>query len=479
MTEQYDPNAPNQADDADVEVEPALPNDMPLTPAPAPTTPIQATRVRSPRAAAPQGTGAAAPIPEKNKGGRPRGRTGEVPETQWSSRDIDVLWPEVIAWLGTKGLGPHDVKIRVIRIEPPPRDSVGDSFEGQVAAGSQSETPTDAIMRIVTDYYHLPIARGPVQYEIQITWASNGHYVANGQLRLGNPQEIITLRNAAIQRRSQLGQQAYQAPAPGLGVPPMQPPPYAPPYVPPYQAAPGAPPASSSDDSEVKALRAELARMKESEEMRALREENARLRQGYQRPGFAGPPPSAAPPITEHSLAAAITTALKAAGVGAPPVVATATVREPDSIEAMRRGLNLLREFKKFGTEAQDMFDPADPDPPPPTGAAPTPEVEEMPYDIWEVGSKWGDGSPAKLVRDKETGGIDLLGLALANPYPSQKIMDAAAEFMKRFGQGRGGLGALQEETQQPPSSTLPAPEVPEPPPPNGTTQEPGWGDLS
>jgi len=482
MTDQFDGDQ-NPAND-DVEVEPALPNDMPPTPGPAPATPTGA-RVRSPRAAAPQGTGAAAPIPEKNKGGRPKGKVGDVPETQWSSRDVDVLWPEVIAWLATKGFGPHDVKINVIQMTPPPRGQVGTSFEGQAAAGSQSETPVDALMRIVTDFYHLPVARCPVDYELQIVWRANGHYVANGTLRLGNPQEIITLRNAAMTRFAQAGQQAaYQAPAPGLGVPPMQPPPYVPPYVPAYQAPTQAAPApapsssSSSESDEVKALKAELARMKESEEMRSLREENTRLRQGYRQPGMGAPPAPAPPALTAESLAVAITTALKAAGLGAPPAAAAAPVREPDSIEAMRRGLNLLKEFKKFGSEAQDMFDPADPDPAPVgTGEPPKPEVEEIPYDIWEVGSKWGDGSPAKLVRDKETGGIDLLGLALANPYPSQKIMDAAAKFMERFGQ-KSGLGAQPEEEQQelPPRAEEPAQE---PPAPNGQAQDPGWDNLS
>ncbi len=218
--------------------------------------------------------------------------------------------------------------------------------------------------------------------------------------------------------------------------------------------------------------------MKESEEMRSLREENARLRQGFRQPGMGAPPPPAAPVLTAESLAVAITAAIKAAGLGAPPAPAPPPVREPDSIEAMRRGLNLLKEFKKFGTEAQDMFEPdGDPNPPPVGAGEPQkPEVEEIPYDIWEVGSKWGDGSPAKLVRDKETGGIDLLGLALANPYPSQKIMDAAAEFMKRFGQKGGLAGAPDEPEQQLPSSPGPAPE---PPAPNGQSQEPGWDNLS
>lgn len=475
MTDQFDGDQNPGSDD--VEVEPALPNDMPPSPAPAAPAPT-AARVRSPRGAAPQGTGAAAPIPEKNKGGRPKGKVGETPETQWSARDIDVLWPEVIAWLATKGLGPHDVKINVIKLTPPPREQIGVSFEGQAAAGA-GETPVDALMRIVTDFYHLPVAHGPVEYELQIVWRANGHYVANGQLRLGNPQEIITLRNAALSRLAQVGQQVYQAPAPGLGVPPMQPPPYAPPYATQPHANPPPTPSSSGESEEVKALRAELARMKESEEMRALREENARLRQGYSQPGFGRPPPQPQPQLTPETLAVAIAQAIKAAGLGAPQPAAPAK-EEPDSISAMRKGLELLREFKKFGNEAQDMFDPADPDPPTPTlGEPPKPEAEEMPYDIWEVGSKWGDGSPAKLVRDKETGGIDLLGLALANPYPSQRIMEAAAKFMERFGQ-KSGLGGPPEEEQQ---QQLPPPaeaHAPDPPPsPNGQATEPGWDNLS
>jgi hypothetical protein len=123
------------------------------------------------------------------------------------------------------------------------------------------------------------------------------------------------------------------------------------------------------------------------------------------------------------------------------------------------------------------MFDPGDPDPPPPPAQEPEkPDVEEMPYDIWDVGSKWGDGSPAKLVRDKGTGGIDLLGLALANPYPSQKLMEAAAKFMERFGQHPGLGGQPEEQQQQQQQLQEPAQQAPAP---NGQSEEPGWDNLS
>ena len=276
-----------------------------------------------------------------------------------------------------------------------------------------------------------------------------------------------------------MGQQIYAQPAPGLGVPPMQPTPYVPAYVPPYQQPqPQAAPApSSSDSDEVKALRAEIARMKESEEMRELRAENERLRAGYRQPGMGAPPPPAAPALTAESIAIAVTHAIKAAGLGA-PAAAAAPVKESDPIAAMRQGMSFLQELKKFRDQTGDIFDPGDPDPAPvdPNAPPPKPEADEMPYDIWDVGSKWGDGSPARLVRDKETGGIDLLGLALANPYPSQRLMDAAAKIMDRFGQkGLAGPPEEQQEEQLPPRHE---PE-PEPPAPNGQTQEPGWDNLS
>lgn len=438
---------------------------------------------------------------------RPRGKPEDMPsqfdpksdKPSWSSHEADKLWPEVMQWLEAHGRSAYDVTINVVRVEPPPRAAVGDGFEANAAAGDQSSTPSDSLRRIIEDYYHLPVARTPAKYELQFVWRANGHYITHGYMLCGNPQEIITLRNAAWQRRMMVPQ---QQPAPGgFGFPPSvpgQPPqqPQQPPMMQPYfnpQPPPfygpgmghGYPPPPNPQMSDLERRFAAL----EEENRRLRAERSAPPRAPH--PGVGAPPPAPVPqpqPITEQGLAVAIATALKAAGVGAAPTAAPS-----DVFQIMGAGLRMMREFKKFGEEASDMFEPDDPEPralPQTTGTGgEIPPLDDSPYDITELPSQWDDGTKAKLVRDRETGKVDWLGLAMLNPRPTQKLVDAAASFMERF--GRRGLGeAPEEETMEPeqqqtqpqfqPPQQQPAPL---PPPAEGTAPSPppggGWGDAT
>jgi hypothetical protein len=395
---------------------------------------------------------------------RARGKAGDVPATfdphapgapKWSSHEAELLWPELMQWLEAKGRSPYDVMVNVIRIEPPGRAGIGEPFEAHACVGDGTNTPSSALKFMVEEFYHLQSCRTPARYELQFVWRANGQYVAHGYLSLGSPAEIIALRNAAHARR--MYSQSYPGtgalPVPGMGRPPaypqgqpqqQQPQQFAPPQYIPY---PYGPPQPQRDPD----LERRLA---------ALEEENRRLRAGQSigvRPTHPGvgapPPPNPTPAVTATDLATAMATALRAVGFGAS---ASPAVAPTDVFGVMKQGMSMMREFRRFGQEANEMFEPPD-DPderPVPMLAAPpeTPPAEDLPYDITELPSQWDDGSKAKLVRDRDTGKVDLMGMVLFNPRPAQKLMDAGAAFMERFGRrGLGGQPEDEEEFQQQP----------------------------
>lgn len=503
-TEEVDTSHLDMGEDDDVELPPAS---QPVEPAPA-AAPAQATPTGKRRGRPPAGVGAPPRAP-----GRPRGKAGDVPDRfnarakgpqNWSSHQADVLWPELLQWLEANGRSAYDVMVNVICIEPPPRKSVGEGFEANAAVGDSGTTPADALARIVSDYYHLPVSRTPAKYELQFVWRANGNYITNAYLSLSSPAEIIALRNAQHQRRMQM---AYQAPGLGGIGPGMMPPPPSPPMMPqmqqqpqpqqpmampmpyvPYgyqQQMPSPPqaPRDSRRDIEIEQLRMEV------EQLRRQRQQPQPQPQPQPRPGMGASPPE----DMETRIVRRVVEELRGVGLGAPApqVVTAAPPPINDSISTMRGVLQMMREFRRFSDEAGGMFEPEEPRAALPP--SPTEKEDDMPYQITELPSQWADGSHTKLVRDKETGKIDLLGLALLNPFPAGKLMEAGAEFMKRFG-ARGLAGVPQEQQIQhaPPPQQFSPPnqeeeqeeeeeeeEAASPAEDPRTNQpDPGWGDV-
>jgi hypothetical protein len=448
-------------------------------------------------------TGVGVPPAATRPPGRPKGKAGEVPEDfdplaegapKWSGHEAETLWPELLQWLEAKKKSPYDVMVNVIRIEPPTRAQIGEPFEAHACQGDGTNTPSAALKFMVEEFYHLQSCRTPARYELQFVWRANGQYVTHAYISLASPAEIIALRNAAHARRMYVQSAPMQAP--GLGRPPasgypqppmqqMQPPPMQPPQQQPYPYQPppfgyyGYPPQPQQPQRDPD-LERRLA---------ALEDENRRLRAGQSvgvRPGMGAPPPAAPAqqaPITTESLATAVVAAIRAAGLGSGP--------PQDMITGLRTALGMVREIRHFADEVGGVFEPEDPQQRPIAELPAPAEVRDDdndPYDVTDLPTQWDDGSKGKLVRNKETGQIDLLGLALYNPRPAQKLIDAGAAFLERF--GKRGLGETpeQEETQFPPQISQqqpqPAPQqqLPPPsPPPNpssGGGQGEGWGGF-
>jgi hypothetical protein len=353
----------------------------------------------------------------------------------------------MIEWLQRKGRSPYDVTVNVIRVEPPPRSSVGEGFEANAAVGDGSSlTPGDAIKRIVEDYYHLPVSRTPAKYELQFVWRANSQYIAQGYLSCASPAEIIALRNAQHARRMQ--QPTQQMPGLGGYSPPQQQ--QIPPFVPQgygVGAPIGYPPFYQQPPQQAPQLP-----VREQLELERLRADNERLRREQQapprapQPGFGAPSPMSEAE-REERLVTRVVTALRAAGLGAP---AAPPPPPNDMISGMRSALAVMREFRRFSEDAAGVFEPDDP---PPrqlaTGTGnPPPQYEpDDPYETTEFPTPWGDGTKPTLKRDRETGKIDLIATAFANPGPTQKLMNASAAFIESMARRRG-LGSPPPEEE-------------------------------
>lgn len=382
----------------------------------------------------------------------------------------------------------------MIRIDPPPRQSIGYAFEASAVVGNQEMSPTTAIKQYVEDYYH-NIARGPARYELQFVWKANGQYIVNGYISLQSQGEINALRQAQWQQRmaSQYGPQPGFGQIPRLPAAPGQPPqqpqqqqPQQPPQPPaPYGYQPyGYPPQYGFPPPQQSDLEKRLA---------ALEEENRRLRQQPQspqpqhRPGVGAPPGQT--PITQmtvEGLATAMIAAVKAAGLGAPPTSST----QMDPLTAMDQGFKIFDRYVAFGEKMRERFAAEEPEETTTVPMLPAPpevkEEDDLPYQITELPSVWDDGTKAKLVRDKETGKVDPLGMLLMNPRPSQRLMDAGAAWLEAQATKRRGLAGSPEEEEQTPQFQQPPPmqqlqpqQPPQPPQNPGTgSGEGGWGGF-
>lgn len=169
---------------------------------------------------------AAAPVDAKSKkgvGNRGHGKIGEGPgKAPFENRDAELLWPEILGKLPPMGHSAYDLMVRVLRVDPPPREQIGRAFESSAVRGDGgSLIPGDALISYVTQYYHVPFQQGPAQYELQWVWKSTGQIFAMGTLRLPSRDAISAAYAAEWQRRQQEG--AGNA-APGVMPPGMVPP---------------------------------------------------------------------------------------------------------------------------------------------------------------------------------------------------------------------------------------------------------------
>lgn len=398
---------------------------------------------------------------------------------QRSSNEADQVWNEITQWLPSQNLTPYDIAIQVRRVWPPGPSNeainIGRPFGGEMVGGNQQEPPGSALYQFVMINVHMPTCPSAASYDIIFMRKSTGAVIATGRMPLPSAAECRTAL--------QVGNAAMAA-NPGMGSPGPQPMyvplPQAPPapdrhaYPPP--APPHYPPSTQGFGQD--AMMQELSYLRG-----ALGEALNAAREGRQ-PNIPPPAPAgiAAPPeVSEDRIVAKVLMALHQVGVvpsapvaPPPPVVAppvgAAAVPPDSSLEGMlKRSVAGMTErifqtamgsVEKSITRSIGIagLPPQEEEPeeatPPATVVAPENPEDMMPWKVGDVGSTWANGSPVKVALSKETGGLDLAGLAFANPAVTERLVDVAT-----------GLGAaLQDLIKR--VGTGPAAGVGRPPPP-------------
>jgi hypothetical protein len=389
------------------------------------------------------------PVAPKRRGGRPRkpqdpkpvgvGATIREPKQFWKSRDIEVLWPEVLEKIRELHHTPWDVDIRVKRTEPQEM-SIGPTFPGGTVMGGNGKAASTQIVDKITDEYHMASGTmGPATYKIEIFWRVNSKVFTWGTLRCQSPDAIMAMRRQQQQQAVQPGgpmgwSGPYYPPPPAY---PQLPPQYAPPYAGYGAPPPQAPPHSNEDTT---AMRAEIGYLRGTldEVLRASREGRQPNIQPMPPAGVGTP---AGPPGIEE-IARRVVEMLRP-GFGN-PVMATPTVAPTPAVSTFEASVQTIMQgmmqgvLKKVGHSVEQAIRGDGPATQATEAVAevipPEDPREHLPFESIEVGSKWPDGRPVMFPRDKETGSINMMGIAFANPFLAEKMADAASSFASNVG---------------------------------------------
>jgi hypothetical protein len=397
--------------------------------------------------------------------------------------EADAVWNELVAWLPSAGLTPRDIAIQVRRVAPPAPSGeplpIGRAFGGEMVTGNNTEPPGSALVQYVIRYMHMPLIQTAASYDLIFMRKTNGAKLATGRLALPNANDC----QAMLQADEQAGvgaagppHQAWQPPPmypqqPQYGAPPQQGlPPQYPVFAPTYPSAQFVPPGFAGADP---AVMSELAQLRG-----ALGEALAAAREGRQ-PNIPGMTPPAAPTgaggltdLDVDRIAARVATMMGAAAkIGQPPPPATPipTVAAPppdNSVEGMMRGAvagmtkrifeAAIGSVEKSVTRGIGIggvpqgANEDDEERPAPAEIIPPENPQDMvPWKVGDVGANWSNGSPVKIAMNKETGKLDPMGLAFANPAVAEKLIDVAnglgmalQDAIKNFGKPTVGVGA-------------------------------------
>lgn len=444
---------------------------------------------------------------EKGRLGKPRNKAGRVasggPRFDRTGNEADLIWNQMCEWLPSSSdpalpnRSPHDISM-VVRRSWPPHPSgetqpVGRGFSGGSVAGGGDELPGSALINFVMRYYHLATTDQPASYDIHFFRKSNGSQITIGRLPMPSGAEC----RAAI-TASEQGRQAATG-GPGLGYPNI-PPPAQQPWPPQAYGAYAypAPPASPGVDA---------ATMNELSYLRgALGEALSAAREGRQ--PVIPPAPMDSSVGLEDRIVAKVLMAIRGAGgngangAPAPAVAVTAPVAAAKAqatetvgglagmVERMVGGIlestvkmamtGVEKNIKTAMGMGSPYADHAPEAPEPVEVVAPPNPADAVPWTVAPVGSSWGNGSPVQVAIDKETGRIDPMGLAFANPVVAERVMGiveglggALQEAIKKFSTGPHPSAA--HVVKQIPVGAVDATPV-QPPPPPPKSPEGGWG---
>lgn len=448
-----------------------------------------------PRKGARRARGPRSPAPDR--------RQGVVQKTQWQTTiDAEQRWPEVLDRLAKQGSGPEDYLIRVKRISPGASVVLQPPIEASAVSGDVSQSPSDALVTYIEDFYHSKTApgMGPATYTLEV-YSRRGAPVnfATMQLRCQSIKDIAAIRNGLMERGLGAGaevlppiprqphgyppnpyQQAYPPNPYQQAYPPN---PYASPFaqypypyaLPPPPRGPQAPqPAPTrADDAELVALRQQL---RIAQERAAMAEERAAMNGAGALPVTPQPP---APPTIEQLLirmnerlerlergdGRLEPTAPAGAGAGAPPpapVVATDFRTNIRAFSELGRAFSEARAvadtMHAFFYPGQQQEGPSAPAPEPEAAAA-EPELERRNDIVISDLGLGSDGRRRQIVRNKETGDVSIAETLMANDWLIEMGMKhfggTANEIVKRV-MGIQGTGTGAPPTGEPPAHEMP-----------------------
>lgn len=406
------------------------------------------------------------------RNGRPasvnaRTGVGFFPDGTTLPNEAELAWPVILEQVEANGMSPYDVRIQVVQTDPPSPNgdlvSVGQPISGGSIQGSTTEPAGAALVRYVTDWYHMPrsASQGTVKYQLRFSVGNRS--VARAYLTLGPREEILALRRADTMRRQQEGQQPPPyAPPSGFGAAPM----------PPMQQQPqgfAAPPQSGSPSV------MEMFHM--MREMMSLGQQVPPQMLDFMARGFGQPPPAAPPPpppvnedaIVQKTTAAVVQTLAQLGVIQIPqpgvvqPQVAAAGVAAPVQTapkSAMERAFERVMDaaVTQFvgGVEKTIKATITGVGAPPPaeTPVNETPEPEKPPELPWKAmavpGANWANGSPVHYAEDTETGGISLQGFVMNNPVILEKGFEKVTELAGAVGEALKRIGKPPQPQQQP-----------------------------
>jgi hypothetical protein len=297
-----------------------------------------------------------------------------------SSKDAAVIWDAVLQQAREQNRPPELIGISVTRLGMgafPSEAQNLNQINGDLVCGDEHTSPGDALVRYITDVYHMPSAKSPKLYKLAFhfrTGTRNQIQAPVAELRLGDPAEIQAQRDAEARFLQQKaineavkGARAGATPLQGMGAPPPWPyptpqppgpgyqtPGYPQPQYYPPQPIPGASP-------ELEAMRREMAAM-----MGAI---NERTRIEGLAPPVAQAPTVVVPSAEEQAAMMARTVAQTLVGLGFTPALAQklnspqftpATIQAAitDPLELLDKAFEQVDRFRKLDKRMEERYAP-------------------------------------------------------------------------------------------------------------------------
>lgn len=386
--------------------------------------------------------------------------------SRFSSRDADILWPEILAWLPSQGETEYNVRIAIVRMDPPPEATLPGYISGVTVRGSDQQSAAEALVDHVSNYYHLPLpqGRGTCRYQLRFVWATNSRQIAVGELCLPPAAEIMAMRQAQAQAAMAAANaggaggaggvpsSANTMPAAtGVGKPQPQvavPPPSFTPQLPPAYPFGFGYPQTQQPPADINAHLLQMI--------------GDMWRAGLGAPQAPVAPPT--PPVDADAIASKVTqtvlTTLQQMGLLGQPQQTVAAVQPtmPKSkLEAAFDKIftaaidqvtdsvqkNVKAAVTGVGKPPEETEEEEEEEAPPPT----------LPWNVTPVGeAKWSDGRPVLFAADRKTGELDIKGALFANPALAEAAMGSAQRLVGAITEVVKGIGSSQMPERAPPA---------------------------